>query len=547
MNREFDNVFFNFFDTETTGVSSSDQILQFGSIGTDANLVNNLGENNIFCKMRPDVIPHPMATLTHKISIKTLNEKGMSEIEFSRKVNEIMMEKSLTCNLGYNTLRFDDQKVRELFFRNLMDPYAREWKNLNSRSDIFSLVKMINVIKPDVINWFYDDNGKKSLRLEHLAKVNSIKQTNAHDALSDVEATIGLASLIKNKAPEVYDFFIKLRRKDFVSKYCSPMGNPFLYIGKGAEYEYNYATVLLPLAINHKNKNSVFCYDLRYDTSLLYGDYETVNKRLYSRRDNPELERFPIMEVSINQSPVVCPLSKINDDVFDRIRLNRADVLGRAKSILNNESGIDSVESDIEKINNFIDMILKNNSMDGDKDDYYSRVYNRFYSNNERSLLDNMHVGNVDKWLNFASLTGSVDIYNLTLRAVGNFDKDILPDSLHGKCKPKEEYRNWLITRWSDKSGNYGLTVDDFFNECKKVRDDMCLNSSDDNLLRELEDYIFKMSSEYNINHHPDYLRARADEPKRNENSIKTDVKPNPTTRASKGTEGIEIDIEPDF
>lgn len=546
MKKEFDDIVFNFFDTETTGVGSGDQILQFGSIRADSELLDFIDKNNIFCKIRPDVIPHPMATLTHKISLKTLNEKGLDEIEFARKINELMTERSFTCHLGYNTLRFDDQKIRELFFRNLIDPYSREWRNSNSRSDIFSLVKMINVIKPSVINWFYDDDGKKSLRLEHLAKVNNIKQTNAHDALSDVEATIGLAKLIKDNAPDIYNFFFKLRKKEFVAKYCCPMGSPFLYVGKGAEYEYNYATVLLPLAINHKNKNSVFCYDLRYDTSLLYGDYETVNKRLYSRRDNPELDRFPIMEVAINQSPIVCPLSKITDEVFERVRLDRNEVLERANSILNSESGLESPQSEIEKINEFIDIILKNSYVNKD-DDYYARIYNRFYSNNERSLLDGMHLGNVDRWLNTALLTGSNDIYNLTLRAVGNYNKNLLPDNLHGKCNPRNDYEEWMVSRWSDKSGLYGLTVDDFFSECKKVRGEMDLSDSEKTLLCELEDYIFEMSKTYNKNHNNDYLafRLSSHDDCYNDSARLSNKKTD--KKITKMIDVIDIDVEPDF
>lgn len=543
MNNFVSSDLFNFFDTETTGTSSSDQILQFGSIKTDVDMNNVVGEYNIFCKMRPDVIPHPMATLTHKISIKDINEKGLSEIEFARKVSDIMTENSFTCNLGYNTLKFDDQKIRELFFRNLMDPYSREWRNSNSRSDIFSLVKMINVIRPNVIEWFYGGDGKKSLRLEHLAKVNNVEQLHAHDALSDVEATIGIAKIIKDRAPDIYDFFLKLRKKDFVSKYCSPMGNPFLYVGKGAEYEYNYATVLLPLAINHKNKNSVFCYDLRYDTSLLYGDYETVNKRLYSRRDNPELERFPIMEVSINQSPVVCPLSKINDDVLERIRLDRTVLLDRVSAILGQESGVDGVDSELEKINHFIELICENSSIGSDNDDFYARVYNRFYSNQEKNLLDGMHINNVDKWINTAALTGAKDIYNLTIRAVGNFNKDLLPETLHGKSRPRDEYDAWMVERWSDDSGVYGLTVNNFFKECKRIRENTDLSLGDDDLLCELEDYVFKMSKDYNKNHQNNYIE-------RNNVNKRADIvveKKMLKNGSGKSLDGIDIVVEPDF
>ncbi|HHP5494160.1 TPA: exodeoxyribonuclease I [Aeromonas veronii] len=483
----------NFFDTETTGTSSSDQIVQYGAIGTTDEM-SIIDKHNVFCKLRNDVIPHPMATLTHKISIKTLREKGLHEIEFARLIESNMMRGSGICNLGYNTMKFDDQKIRELLFRNLRDPYAREWKNFNSRSDIFTLVRAVYVLAPSAIKWAINEDGKTSMRLEDIAKANGIEQLNAHDALSDVEATIGLAALIKDRCPSIYDHYMQLRRKEQAGFYCRNAKEPFLYIGKGAEFEHKYATVLLPVGNHASNKNSVICFDLRYHTDDLYGDKELVRKRMFERRNNPDLQRFPLMEVAINQSPAVWSLSSISDDVLDSIGLKRDILQDKALELITNRTGEGAT-----KVRDYLGVAF-NTPEKPVKENVYDGVYDRFYSNYERGVLEEFSMDNIHDWVRKAALVGADDIFQLTIRAVGNYDESLLPDNIPAQGKvisAKEIYNNWLVTRWSDKTGMYGLTVDAFHNEVARIRSEVSLSPNDEQLLAELEDHVNLMSHRY--------------------------------------------------
>jgi len=533
---------FNFFDVETSGTSSSDQIIQFGAIGTDENM-SIINKTNIFCKLKDDVIPHPMATLTHKISIKDLREKGLDDIEFARAIESVMTQDVSLCNLGYNTLKFDDQKIRELFYKNMMDPYAREWKNFNSRSDIFSLVRMINVLKPKSINWMTNDDGKVSLRLEHMAKANGIEQLNAHDALSDVEATIGVASLIKKNTPQIYAHFMTLRRKEAVASHCKNPLEPFLYIGKGAEFEHKYATVLLPITNNADNKNSVICFDLRYEHDSLYGDKDLIRQRMFARRDNPELERFPMMEVAINQSPVVCGLGKVTDEVLASVGLDRNLILEKVEAIRDPNS-----PEILQKMCEYGVMAFQGNGVLGaDSPNVYDKIYTRFYSNYERGVLNEFTPDNVADWVRKAALVGAEDILELTIRCVGNFNPDMLPESLPvrgGVMNAKEVYNNWLITRWSDQTGQYGLTVDQFREALKQVREEKVLTSLEENLLAELDEHVTTMDRRYGKDRHL-YAEVSIKEPSPSPLAAKVkDPEPTPEPRQTKP---FIFNTDPDF
>ncbi|MEO6690022.1 MAG: exodeoxyribonuclease I, partial [Dokdonella sp.] len=180
-------------DYETTGADPRrDRPAQFAAIRTTLEL-EPVGEPmSIFCKPAADVLPHPEACLITGITPQQMQRDGVIEAEFAALVNEAMAEPG-TCNVGYNSLRFDDEFTRHLLYRNFHDPYEREWKDGNSRWDLIDLARMCYALRPDGIEWPRRDDGSASFRLEHLARANHIAQARAHDAVSDVEALIGLA------------------------------------------------------------------------------------------------------------------------------------------------------------------------------------------------------------------------------------------------------------------------------------------------------------------------------------------------------------------
>src|SRR5690606_35442425 len=130
--------------------------------------------------------------------------------EFDAKIHAEMMEPN-TCTAGYNSIRFDDEASRNLCYRNFYDPYERENKNNNSRWDLIDLVRMCYALRPDGIEWPLREDGMPSFKLEHLSAANNIGHEDAHEALSDVIATIDLARLIKSRQPRLFDWALGMR------------------------------------------------------------------------------------------------------------------------------------------------------------------------------------------------------------------------------------------------------------------------------------------------------------------------------------------------
>lgn len=179
-----------FYDLETSGLNKSfDQILQFAAIRTDTDL-NEIDRYSINVKLRPDVIPSPFASITHRISIAgTLN--GLSESVAVRHIHALFNTPG-TISLGYNTLGFDDEFLRFSFYRNLLTPYTHQYANKCSRADILPFSVLYFLYKNRTIDWPEID-GKPTLKLEYLSEKNRLASGRAHDAIVDVEATVELA------------------------------------------------------------------------------------------------------------------------------------------------------------------------------------------------------------------------------------------------------------------------------------------------------------------------------------------------------------------
>ena len=214
--------------------------------------------------------------------------------------------------MGYNTIRFDDEFTRFLFWRNLIDPYGREWQNECGRWDLLDVVRMTYALRPQGIEWPVVD-GKPSFKLEHLSAANGLVHEAAHDALSDVRATIALARLLRAKQPRLFEFALSLRRKDRVAAELGlpatqQTAQPFLHVSGMVPAERGCLALMWPLASHPTNRNELLAWDLRQDPSeLALLDAEAIRLRLFTRSDAlPEgVQRLPIKSIHLNKSPMV--------------------------------------------------------------------------------------------------------------------------------------------------------------------------------------------------------------------------------------------------
>lgn len=304
-------------DYETFGTNPRrDRPSQFAGIRTDAEL-NEIGTPvMVYCQPAPDYLPDPGACLLTGILPQTCLEHGLPEHAFAATIERELAE-ARTIGVGYNTIRFDDEVTRHLFWRNLIDPYAREWQNDCGRWDLLDVVRTVHALRPEGIEWPRHEDGRPSFKLEHLSAANGLLHEAAHDALSDVRATIALARLIRTRQPRLWEFCLKLRRKDAVLAEIDPLNpKPFIHVSGMFGTERGCLAPCWPLGQHPSNKNEIIVWDLAHDPSELAGlDAETVRLRMFTKAGElPEgIGRLPVKTIHINKAPVVIGNLKVLD------------------------------------------------------------------------------------------------------------------------------------------------------------------------------------------------------------------------------------------
>ena len=294
-------------DYETFGrVPRRDRPAQFAGLRTDAAL-NEIGTPVMqYCRPAPDYLPDPESCLLTGILPQQCLAEGVAEPQFADLI-ERELGKPGTVGVGYNTIRFDDEVTRHLFWRNLIDPYAREYKNDCGRWDLLDTVRCMYALRPEGLQWPRHDDGRPSFKLEHLTKANGVSHEAAHDALSDVRATVALARLVRQHQPRLWDFCLKLRNKQMVWNEIGA-GRPFLHVSGMYPAERGCIAVVWPLAPHPTNKNELIVWDLSADPAELFGLNATaIRERLFTRsEDLPEgVTRLPLKTIHVNKSPVV--------------------------------------------------------------------------------------------------------------------------------------------------------------------------------------------------------------------------------------------------
>ena len=325
---------FYWYDLETTGTNPKwDRIIQFAGVRTDTELNIIDDPKAFYVRLSDDVLPNPEASLVTGISPSTLQNEGVFE---KAGLDAIFEELSVpgTCTVGYNNLRFDDEFLRYGFFRNFVEPYAREWKNGNSRFDVFELVRAAGALRREGINWPLNDDGTTSYRLEAITQLNNIDHGNAHDALSDVFATIGLARLIRREQPRLFDYYLSLRDKRRVKRLLEPFGQtPVVFVSAlNSREKFNVAPVLA-VGLNPLNSNSVIAVDLSIDIEpLLEATSEEIRLNLSTASKE---DRYPIRDIRLNKCPFVVTKEVVSQKINHYLKIDWEKVENRRLKLQN--------------------------------------------------------------------------------------------------------------------------------------------------------------------------------------------------------------------
>jgi exodeoxyribonuclease I len=315
-----------FYDTETTGTETFfDQILQFAAVRTDAEF-NVLDRFESRCRLLPHVVPAPGAMRVTQLKASQLTDPSYpSHYEMVRAIRAKFVSWSPATFIGYNSLEFDEDLLRQAFYKTLHPPYLTN-SNGNSRSDVMRMVQASSLFAPNALAMALDDEGKQIFKLERVAPANGFTHEHAHDAMADVEATIHLCRLLSDRAPDVWSSFMRFSSKaavvDFITEeqiFCLSdfySGRPFSCL----------ATVI---GQNAKYTPEWFIYDLSVNPESLQSLSDTNLKARLNRSPKP-LRRLRSNAVPMlfpaDSAPDVCKGKEIAmDELARRANLLRSD------------------------------------------------------------------------------------------------------------------------------------------------------------------------------------------------------------------------------
>lgn len=292
---------FVFYDTETTGTNSAfDQILQFAAVRTDADL-QEIDRFEIRSRLLPYVVPSPHALRVTGLTIdQLLDEAHPSHYEMVSQLRRTLGGWCPAAFVGYNSLRFDEEFLRQAFYQCLHPPYLTNTGG-SKRADAMHLIRAAAVLHPEHIVVAKSDKGGPTFKLDRLAPANGYNHPNAHEAMADVEALIFLCRIVRDRCPQLWARFLRFADKgavtDFINDEDAFLLMEFFPVQTGR-------FVVTAIGQNAAQPNIAYCYDLTVDPDELRGlsDAE-LRARLASR---PR----PIRKVKKNAAPSLCPLSE---------------------------------------------------------------------------------------------------------------------------------------------------------------------------------------------------------------------------------------------
>lgn len=463
-----------FYDIETSGLNKSfDQVLQFAAIRTDM-AFQELERYNITVSLRPDVIPSPMATVTHRIGIETCMD-GICEYEAIRHIHALMNREG-TISLGYNTLGFDDEFLRFGFYRNLLAPYTHQWANGCQRMDLLPITVLYHLYMPDTLTWPTRPDGQPTLKLEKLSEANALAEGQAHDALVDVEATLALAKAFA-KEKKMWDYVCGYFTKAEDTKRMAAL--PVRHRSSAGEHTWGIMT------------GSKFGPEALYQAPVLFLGYSEAykNQTLWLRLDDPALregekpvhERAWVMRKRMGEPQLVLP-------PLDRFvgRLTQE----RLAEVETNMAWLSENPDAFGEIVRYHKQFRYPEVPDVDVD---AALYaNGFWSKTEEAQAEKFHRAGAESMVEAMRAMGPGSLKRLASRVLFRNYPEFSDDEIFGEF---ESYMEQVHPPEGqpplvDYRGDGRMTPNAALAEIERVRSEVSLDEEQTDLLKELEGYL---------------------------------------------------------
>ncbi len=348
-----------------------------------------IGEpHNHLVKLSEDVLPDADALLVTGITPQQTISEGLTEVEFLKLFTEEISTPG-TIFVGYNSIRFDDEFMRYLHYRNYYDPYEWQWQDGRSKWDLLDVVRMTRALRPDGIQWPVDSTGVASNRLELLTGVNDIKHVGAHDALADVNAVIDLARLIRAKQPKLFDFLLSIRDKKQVALLAGG-DQPFVYTSGRYSSEFDKTTVVGALA-EYPAKQGLLVFDLRYNPADFTKLTPAEIAQAMTRRWDDDGLKMPIKTLKYNKCPAIAPLSVLDKSSLARLKLDPKQIQEHHQAMQSSQLAGAVLEA--------MKMVEKQNQARFIEDelDVDNRLYEGFFADTDKGQMQELRSASKDQ------------------------------------------------------------------------------------------------------------------------------------------------------
>ena len=199
-------------DIESSSASTSwGSIIEVGGILVDPNF-KELDRFNFRCRLPEGEIPQAMALIVNKTSVDLLTKGNLSHYQMLGQLEAIFKKWSPAIFLGWSNIGFDDEMIRNEFFRGIRYPYITN-ATPNKRHDGLNIARGAHAVDESVLKTEINAKGNAVMKLESLARMNGFESSGAHSALFDAELTVKVLGLIKKNQPQTWDTFLRTANK----------------------------------------------------------------------------------------------------------------------------------------------------------------------------------------------------------------------------------------------------------------------------------------------------------------------------------------------